>query len=119
MTAEQALDVFWNGFTWKAYNENTVPNDAQLPYITYEATIDFFGNTVVQTTSLWQRSFSWAEITQKEKEIANAIGRGGLQIPCDGGTIWIKRATPWAQKVASGNPDIRRIALNLELEFIV
>lgn len=119
MTAVQALDNFWNSFQWKAYNETTVPDDAVLPYITYEATVDFFGNTVVQTTSLWQRSFSWAEITQKEQEIAETIGRGGLQIPCDDGTIWIKRASPWAQRIPSGDPDIRRIALNLELEFLV
>lgn len=119
MTPIQALNNFWNSFEWPAYDENTVPDDAQLAYITYEATEDFFGQTVVQTTSLWQRSYSWKEITLKAQQIADAIGRGGLQIPCDGGTIWIKRASPWAQRVASGNPDIRRITLNLELEFIV
>lgn len=119
MTPLQALNNFWNGFNWPAYDESTVPDEAQLPYITYEASEDFFGQTVVQTCSLWDRSFSWKDLTEKEQEIAEAIGRGGLQLPCDGGTIWIKRASPWAQRVPSGDPDIRRIALNLELEFLV
>lgn len=119
MTPIQALDRFWHSFGWNAYNENTVPDDAELPYITYEASEDFFGTNVVQTTSLWDKTYSWESVTLKEQEIAQAIGRGGLQIPCDGGTIWIKRASPWAQHVPSGDDSIRRIALNLELEFLV
>lgn len=119
MTATQALHNFWNSFGWPAYDENTVPEDAVLPYITYESSNDFFGETVVQTTSLWQRTYSWEEITKKEQQIADTIGRGGLQIRCDDGTIWIKRASPWAQRVPSETDSIRRIALNLELEFLV
>lgn len=118
MTAIQALDNFWNSFGWSAYDENTVPDDAQLPYITYEAVEDFFGNTVVQTNSLWDRSYSWASVSEKQKQIAETIGLGGIQIPCDEGTIWIKRASPWAQRIPSETDNVRRIALNLELEFL-
>lgn len=120
MNAVQALHSFWSSFGWNAYDEQTVPDDAILPYITYESSNDFFGNTVVQTISLWTRSTSWAEITQKEQEIAEYIGRGGRQILCDGGSIWIKRASPWAQRLFSESDDgVRRIVLNVELEFLV
>lgn len=118
MDTLQALDNFWNGFDWPAYDESTVPDEAQLPYITYEGSSDFFGRPIAQTISLWDRSYSWKAVTEKEQEIAARIGRGGVQIPCDGGVIWIKRGAPWAQRVPS-DPDIRRIAINLEVEFIV
>jgi hypothetical protein len=120
MTALQALHNFWSSFDWAAYDERTVPDDAKLPYITYESSNDFFGNTVVQTVTLWIRSTSWALISQKEQEIAEYIGRGGRQILCDGGSIWIKRASPWAQRLFSDSDSgVRRIVLNIELEFLL
>ena len=36
MDKAQALHSFWSGFGLTAYDENTVPDGAQLPYITYE-----------------------------------------------------------------------------------
>ena len=65
MNAEQALHKFWSSFNLVAYDENTVPDDAQLPYITYEASKDFFGATLAQSVSLWYYSQSWAAITEK------------------------------------------------------
>lgn len=120
MNVQQALNAFWNGFGIPAYDATTVPDDAKLPYITYEASNDFFGQSIAHTVSLWYRSPSWADITAKEQEIADFISRGGRSIRVDDGIIWIKRATPWAQRMADTTDDmIRRIVLNLELEFIV
>ena len=65
-----ALNTFWNGFGWKAYDETTVPDDAVLPYITYEAAVDEFGHEVALTASLWIRSTSWTDIVAKEMQIA-------------------------------------------------
>ena len=119
MTPLQALHNFWSGFSIPAYDENTVPDDAALPYITYEASNDFFGPAIAQTASIWYRSKSWATITAKEQEIAEYIGRGGRMIACDGGSIWIKRGQPWAQRLPDASDDtIRRIVLNLEVEFL-
>ena len=36
MDNEQAYRAFWASFGLNAYDENTVPEDAELPYITYE-----------------------------------------------------------------------------------
>lgn len=118
MTALQALDRFWNGFNLVAYDENTVPDDAPLPYITYEASRDFFGATIAQSVSLWYRSKSWATITEKEEQIAEYIGKGGKMVLYDGGAFWIKRGQPWAQRQPDAADDtIRRIVLNIEIEF--
>lgn len=119
MNALQALQAFWGGFGIPAYDENTVPDDASLPYITYEASEDFFGATLAQSASLWYRSASWADITLKEEQIADFIGRGGRQIAYDGGAFWIKRGQPWAQRMDEPSDSmVRRIVLNIEIEFL-
>lgn len=120
MNALQALQAFWSDFSIPAYDENTVPDNAELPYITYEASSEFFGVEVAQTANIYYRSTSWAAITEKEQEIANRITRGGLFIACDNGALWIKRATPWAQRMGDQSDDmIRRIVLNYTVEFIL
>lgn len=120
MTALQALHNFWSGFGLMAYDENTVPDDAALPYITYEASKDFFAPAIAQSVSIWYRSPSWVEITNKEQEIADYIGRGGRMVACDGGGMWIKRGQPWAQRLPDSQDSmIRRITLNIEIEFLV
>lgn len=119
MNKMQALHNFWSSFDLKAYDENSVPDNVVLPYITYESSSDFFGNSVAQTASLWYRDSSWVNITQKEQEISNAITRGGKIIPYDDGAIWIQRANPWAQRLEeSGDDMIRRIVLNVTVEFL-
>lgn len=115
----QALHNFWSSFNLTAYDENSVPDDAQLPYITYEVSSDDFGNTLAQTASLWYRSTSWADITRKEQQISNYITKGGLIYPYDGGALWIQKASPWAQRMSDPSDDkIRRIVLNVTIEFL-
>lgn len=115
----QAYHSFWSSFGWKAYDETSVPDTATLPYITYEASTDYFNNELALTGSLWARSTSWVEITAKEKEIAERIGRGGAIILYDSGGFWIKRGNPWAQRMSDSSDDmIRRMVLNISLEYI-
>ena len=119
MDKMQTLHSFWSGFGLMAYDENTVPDNAQLPYITYEASDDDFGNPLYLTANVWYRSSSWTEVTAKEKEISNYITRGGKTIPYDGGLMWIQKRNPWAQRLTdSSNYDIRRIVLNVTVEFL-
>lgn len=118
MTAMQVLDRFWNSFELLAYDETTVPDGTPFPYITYEASEDFFNHPVAASASLWYHSPSWAGITEKEREIANEIGLGGNVLPFDGGALWIKRGNPWAQRMDDPSDRlIRRIVLNIEIEF--
>lgn len=119
MNKMQSLQAFWSGFSLPAYDETTVPDGAQLPYITYEASTDDFGNTIAQTASLWYRSAGWGDITAKEEQIADFIGRGGRMVAYDGGSMWIQKATPWAQRMEEPSDDmIRRIVLNITVEFL-
>lgn len=119
MDKAQAINNFWNGFGLKAYDATSVPDETQMPYITYELSVDEFGQSLSQTASLWYYSSSWKDIQLKEQQIYNYIGRGGRMIHYDDGAVWIQRGTPWALRLA-GNDDeyVRRILLNVEVEFI-
>ncbi len=123
MNKLQAYQSFWESFELTAYDENTVPDNAMSinngKYITYEMSDSDFGNPVALTASLWYKGYSWAEISEKELEIAHAITRGGKLILCDEGAIWIRKGVPWAQRMADSSSDmIRRIVLNVEVEFL-
>lgn len=117
MNKLQTLQAFWSGFGIPAYDENSVPDEAQLPYITYDVSVDEFGNSVAQTASLWYKSTSWRDITEKEMEIAEFVGRGGRMIAYDNGAMWIKKANPWAQRM-SDSDTVKRMILNLEIEYL-
>lgn len=118
MNKEQALQAFYASFDWPAYDENTVPDDAELPYITYEVSTDNIGTAVFLSASLWDRSTSWGTVTQKLQEIAAYLGNHGITLPYDGGAIWMTRGSPFAQRLADDDDTIRRIMINLQAEFI-
>lgn len=117
----QALQSFWESFELPAYDENTVPTGDSapaLPYITYDAVTSNFGSTVALSGSLWYYGTSWSKITTKMLEIQSEIGRGGKMIPMDDGALWIKQGNPFAQRMADSNDMIRRIYMNIEVEFL-
>ena len=118
MTKAAAIYQFWSGFGLTAYEENTVPEDAAFPYVTYQLVTDSFDREVAATASLWYRGESWTAINAKTEEIAQHIGLGGKIIKCDGGRIWIKRGQPFAQNMGDESDDlIKRKYLNLTFEF--
>ena len=119
MNKIQALYTFWAGFGLPAYDENSVPDDAVLPYITYETSSDEFNHKLAQTASLWYRSTSWEAVELKQLEIADYIGKGGVLQSYDGAAVWIARGNPWSQRMSDSSDDsIRRIVLNVEVEFL-
>jgi len=115
----QFLQNFWSSFNLKAYDENSVPDDAEMPYITYAASIADFEHPVSLTASLWYRSTSWADISQKADEIAEAVCVFKPPI-IDGGRVRIWQGdTPFAQRMGDPEDDrIRRIVLNIMAEFM-
>lgn len=119
MTKEGALATFYNGFQIPAYEENTVPDNVQFPYITYNVATDSIGATTSLYCNLWYRSSSWVDCNQKAREIYSAVGSGGIIIHCDGGAIWLKADSPFAQNMSDPDDDlIRRKYLRLIAEYI-
>ena len=119
MNKEQTLHAFWSNFGLKAYDENSVPDTAKLPYLTYESSVDDFGKPLAQTVNLWYRSSSWTDIVAKEQQISDYITRGGRMIAYDGGAMWIQKGSPWAQRLEEeSDADIRRMILNVVIEYM-
>lgn len=118
MTKEQALNTFWNGFGIPAYDANTVPDDAEMPYITYEASTGSIDDEIPLYASLWYRGMSWRPIGEKVDEINGYIGLGGSSQIYDGGRLWIKRGSPFSQRMSEpGDIATRRVVLNVLAEF--
>ena len=119
MTKAAAIYQFWSGFGLTAYEENTVPDDATFPYVTYQLVTDSFASEVAATASIWYRSESWTAINAKTEEISQKISRGGKIIACDGGAIWLKRGQPFAQNMGDESDGlIKRKYLNITAEFM-
>lgn len=122
MTKEQALHSFWSSFGLTAYEENSVPsgeNKPDLPYITYSVSTDSFGNDVALNANLWYRGTSWSTVNDKAAEISAAISSGGKLLDCNGGCIWVKRGTPFAQNMSDPMDDlIKRKYINITVEFM-
>ena len=123
MDKEQALHKFWSSFGWKAYDENTVPDNAMAEnnyrYITYSVGTDSLDNTLLLTASLWNRSNSWEDVDKKSHDIARFIE---TQVPpsirIDNGRLKIRKGTPFAQRMADEDDSIRRIVLSIIVEFL-
>lgn len=120
----QAQYSFWSRFGWPAINELSEVDDKDIGYryITYEAVDGDLDTPILTNVSLWDRSTSWKDISEKSDEISNYIGRGGVVVPVNNGAMWVKKpsGTPFAQPMTTGYDDmqIKRIRLAVEIEFI-
>lgn len=119
MNKSQAIQHFWEQFRLPTYDENTVPDDAPFPYITYNTVMDSLDGVVNLYGNLWHRSTSWKDISLMAQTISDTITRGGNVLPVDGGYLWIQRGTPFAQRMTDESDDmIRRVYINLQAEFL-
>lgn len=126
MDKAQALNSFWNSFDCtaideqSAYDEDTMEDmSIDFPYITYETATSNFDNEVALTANLWDKSTSWARITELADRIAEDIGYGGKILKLDNGYVWLKLRSPFAQRLPVDNNDnIRRILINITADYL-
>lgn len=119
MNKTQAVQEFWSSFGIPAYDKNTVPDDAVMPYITYEVSTGSMDSVLSWNASLWYRTKSWRDIELKALQIARAIGgMGYYSIKIDEGYLWLTQGTPFAQRVPDDDDTVRRIYLNVTAEFL-
>ena len=119
MDKSQALNDFWNSFEIPAYDQYTVPDRTQMPYITYENATDAIGVDVPMTASIWYRSSRWDDISRKAEEVANKIGYSYYIKAIDGGYMVVKRGSVFAQRMNDPDDgDVRRIYISILVEFL-
>lgn len=118
MTKAAAIHSFWSSFGMNAYEENSVPTNAKLPYITYELITDSFGKSIPLSASIWDKSSSWTNVNNKAEDVAAAL-TGGKTITCDGGAILLHKGSPFANRMGDDeDKQIRRVLININADFI-
>lgn len=122
MTPEAAIYQFLNGFSIPAYASDSVPDRNAFPYITYDLSVTGgWGDGEANVrANVWYRTESQAAPNAKVREIGDAIGLGGVTLPCDGGMLWLKKGNPWAQAVSVEGEDdkVKRRYLNISIEYM-
>ena len=119
MTKEAALKQFFSGFGIAAYPSTAGPNDVVFPYLTYEVITSAFddGETGL-TVNLWYFTTQESLPNAKARELSEAIGRGGIVLPCDGGYIRLIRGTPWCQSLSDETDrNIKRRYINVTARY--
>ena len=120
MTKDEAIHGFWSRYGLTAYDENTVPDNAQMPYITYGVSSGALGDMILLHGSIWYRSESWRNISIKAGLIAEDVAsHGHVIIPFDGGRLYLTQGVPFIQRMSDPSDDmIRRIYININAEFL-
>lgn len=120
MTKAAALQQWFEQFL-PAYTTANVPEDAVFPWLTYEYITGAWNgdeDTVGLTVNLWYYTESEKEPNTKAQEISEALGIGGVQIPCDGGFIWLQRGSPFCQSIRDDTDNkISRRYINITAKY--
>jgi len=130
MNKQQAYNAFWSDFGVLAFEENSVPDEATIqrmidaglakakyPYITYQVLTDSLDYAVSPTASIWDKNTSWERSDLLSNAIAKKIA-GMTPIKLDEGRMFIATGSPYSQHMdEEGDKSIRRIVLNLQVEF--
>ena len=122
MTPEAAVYTFLSSFGIPAYAASSVPDQATFPYLTYDLVLGEWGQPEVNMpVNVWYRTDSEALPNAKVREISKAIGMGGVTLPCDGGMLWVKKGSPWAQAMTVEGEDekVKRRYININIEFLI
>lgn len=121
MTPEAAVYTFLSSFGIPAYAASSVPDQATFPYLTYDLVLGEWGQPEVNMpVNVWYRTESEAQPNAKVREIGERIGMGGVLLHCDGGVLWVKKGSPWAQAVTVEGEDekVKRRYVNINIEFM-
>lgn len=113
MTATAAaLYAFYSGFDMPAYQTDSVPDGAALPYITYLYQEPRSDMPATHYAMLYMRTNSNDALLSAAGRIVSAIGEG---VVLPGGVV-IRPASPLVQIMVDGSdPDVREAYINLQL----
>ena len=104
----KALYGFFNSFGLDAYVEYNVPDDAQLPYITYQVIEPDWRDGGTIYARVWYRSTSFAAINAKVDEIRAEVGEG-INLLTASGAVYLTRGTPFAQNMPMEGDDTLKV----------
>ena len=111
-----ALYTFFSGFGIPAYTTNNVPEDAVLPYVTYDFAVGkTLSSTPLGSRLRWEGTLPRAML-EKCDEIQKRIGTG-VQLPCGNGYIWLYPGDPFVQPGSDEDDRLSTLYLNVTASF--
>ena len=110
--AAEALKNFYSGFGLPAFQEDTVPDDVSLPYISFSLSEPEWNQRASHFVRVWDRTKLNTGIIRKADQITQAIGTR-KKIKYDGGYLVIYPENPKTQIVVDG--DTRYAYINLSI----
>jgi len=108
----KALKEYFSGFDLPAYSTDSVPDDVELPYITYSLAEPEWNQKATMYAQVWDRSRSNVLILQTADQITADIGEGKI-IPIEDGYLVIWPESPLVQLMTDG--DYRSAYINLSI----
>lgn len=110
----QALKSFLGGFGIPAYSETSVPDDIQLPYITYPIKEPEWSQPTSFYCVLWCRTKGYAAALAIADQIIAAIGEG-VRLQIASGWVVLRPENPLTQEIKDSDNDTKAIYINLKL----
>lgn len=107
-----ALYNFWNSFGIPAYVEDNVPDDAELPYITYELSQPDWKDPSSYTARVWYKGWSLVDISSKVDLIKNTIGEC-VSIRTNSGSVVLYPDTKFSQFQPISSDDVMVVYLSM------
>ena len=120
MDKQQALYHFWRQATGlEAYEENKIPDNAKLPYVTYQTQIGALDEPVFPIGHIWDdKRLSFTALDGYLARLEAYLPRvSGKCIPMDEGIMYVTRGTPFAQRESDGEGAVGYL-INLGIEFL-
>ena len=108
----KALKTFVSGFNLPAYAVGSVPEDVDVPYLTYPINEPEWSQKTSFYIQGWYRTRSNAALAEKADEIIREIGTG-ITIYTDSGYLVIYPESPLVQFLTNG--DYRSFYINLSV----
>lgn len=110
----KALNDFFSSFGIPAYAEDTVPDNAELPYITYPLREPEWNTKATFYANVrYRNQTSNLDSLTKADEIIRAIA-DGIRLPIEGGYVVLWPETPAVQTMPPES-DIRAAYINLAI----
>ncbi len=112
----KVLYSFFNSIM-PSFLQGNVPDNTQFPYLTYSFSyVSNLEETPIQI-QIYSKSSSYRELNEKIDLIDNKIG-DGIIIPCNDGTLWIKKGDPFVQIIEGEEKAIRQAYLLLNINIL-
>lgn len=105
----KALYRFFSGFGLHAYVEYDIPDDAKLPYISYQLIEPEWDDAGTFYARVWYRSTSYVDINAKVDQIRAAVGEGA-SLPTETGAVYLTKGSPFVQFMPMEGDDTLKVA---------